>query len=826
MDKKNSVFLLAMIFAISFAYAKEVKYNDWVFADQPVVIDNQTYTFLISGSGDSLIIKSDNSFEEIEKNSCQFIGQKEFCVNGTSRLSDRSGYKAYLSLYYVKPKIEITRTVDNNILKVGEKSIFEVQITNTGDFQAKDINYIEEFPTELMLESVGGDCEKNGNKAIFNGDIGSQKQISCTYTIIALDTVDSTLNSAVFYNDGFSDKAVYSSGIRMYASSILVVVMEPIKSNLQLGEETELFINFSNSEDNDIDINMLDLKIPDSLVVTETKLEKKSNSISWSGVVEKESTKSLSIKLKAIKTGSVFIQGILKYEYDNTLFENPSLKADFNIEEKGIALNASFSEGQRIEANQNFQMRLRGQNLNEFTSINSINVLFETSLMHLPNKTITSVSKNSTSLFINLESLVPDVNTTIEYPLKVNISYYSEYGEYFSLQKNYMLIVEPINKIQILKTISPATIEENEIAEVTVELLNDRATDVKNVLVEDIVPGEFSVEGVTTAFVDLAKSERKKIYSYKIKTGTVLNETIYLLNTTVKYGEEGISYVFTDNSLLTVSPKSLRLSAEKSVQKSECYLGELLNVKYTIENIESEPAFDLILESTENNYVDTINYFNQTIAKLNPGEKIVFEKEYIRPKKEGSIIIDGSVLHFKDKNGRIENITTSSFTLSAKDSKIEGPAIMLIKSSSAFSANLNTIIEITLSAQNIGNEKGDFRIVDGNKEWKIALDPKQEWKTLYNISLDFIGEMEVNEAFAYYTFMSNSYRAESNMLKIRVVDGAANENQDMSSMAGTDSGILNNGSALNETKKSSLYEKSLLKKLVDWFKNFFKKKQP
>ncbi|MBN2422118.1 hypothetical protein JXB41_02735 [Candidatus Woesearchaeota archaeon] len=817
---KKIILILGFLILIPVISAKELVYNDWVFNNQTIYLDSKEYAFLVSNAGNNLIVKFDGYFEVIDKRECILVSPREFCFNGSSYSNEINDFKAYIEISYLKPELEIRRTIDNNILKVGEDANFEIEITNTGDITSKDADFIEEFPAQVVIKSVSGACDKIGNKISWHGDIKTNEIISCEYEIYTTEKIDSVLKAAVFYNDGFSDQVTYSGPIHLYSSSILGMDFSATKDQIQINENTELFINLTNTEGEAIEITKLEIKIPDELIVDKTSLEKENNVYKWEGKIKSNDAKSLSFLLSGKLTGVSVINGNMEYEYNNIEFKNLNFKTNVKVKEQGLEIDSSLADNTRYDSNQNIAFRVKVNNKNEYSDIKNIEFNIDTELFYVDNKSLDSIEKNRTALVLNMNSPVANVYTTENFPVLINISYESVYGEKFfqSLTRN--IIVEPIKKIIIKKTISPVSVEEKKQAVVKVDITNERNIDLENIYVSEFLPSGLSIEGPVSAIVELKKGETKTAYSYKIIVQEVQNTSNFILNTTAKYSKDEKSYLFTGSGTLEVIPKKLKISVQKSVTEKEVYMGEIIPVKYVIENQEQEPAFNLILYASENNYIDTLNNFNFSIPKLNPGEKIIIEKEQIRPKKTGEIIIDSSVIYYEDIKGRISSTESSSFALNVKESHSKGPVIIIEKSSDIYVTDVNDNVEITLKIKNTGDEDADIALSDNDKTWGMKISANKEEIINYNLSFPDPGEITLGRAYAYYTYLNNEYRTCSNQIKVKVMEEEKNSEEENQLTESEE-----NNEPLTNTGKEpeSNLKKNIFRRFFDWIFSVFKK---
>jgi len=810
---------LLLILLLPFAIGKDIAYSDWVYNNQTLTLDGAQFHMLIGNDGHALIVKEGDMLETIPLDACGSIRQREICFNASVYMRESKDYKAFVDIYYVKSAVTIDRTITNNILKIGEKATFETVIRNTGTEAIRGLRYVEEFPKAIVIDSVHGACDMRSSSVVWEGNLAPGAEESCEYTIYAQDIMDTTIRAAAYYNNGFTDEIAYSGTIRMYATPVLAINFTSVRDRMQISQMNELWINITNTETEDIRIDSFELEVPSGLTVVETGLTKEEGLYGWHGTIKPGETRKLFMKVSGKLRGTWVLQGTMEYEYDGIAFVNQNIKKQLTVEEMGLEINQSIPNNHKIEANQDLLLRIRAKNLNEFADMKDARFTAETALFSIQNRSILLLDKNRTTLIHQMEASVPDVNTTTVYPITINISYSSPFGERFSRQVVTNVIVEPIKKLVIKQTLSSETVEEDGYVTVKVDVLNQRNMDVQNVLISDLVPSGLVIEGPTSSIIDLAQEQEKTAYTYRIKAPIVINDTLFEINTTARYSWEEKSYLFMSSKTLKVKPRTLRIAISKNPSQPSAYLGELVPVKYIIENNEQDPGYGLVLFATEHEFFDTVNFHNYTLKELSPAERIVIEKEFIRPKKAGSHTIDGSILSYDDVNGRSDDITSASFAFEAKEGKIQGPAIMLRKNVAEPVVFAGNITLVTLSVENIGSEGISSTITDNGEAWSFDLAPGQMKNLSYFLRFDEEGEEALPRAHAYYSYLGSDLRAVSNIVKVLVkhpsdtIDLPEEEIVEL------------NSTALNESQAVITEEKgpNIFQRFISWIKGLFRR---
>ncbi|MBU0758700.1 MAG: DUF11 domain-containing protein, partial [Nanoarchaeota archaeon] len=803
--------------------ASEIAYSDWIYNNQTLELSNAKYTFLLGSKGQSLLIKFDAELKTLNKNECIDLSQTTICFNSSQYLPDLRDYKAYVDIVYYKPEIEIDRSVDNNILKIGESAVFTVVIKNKGEYEAKDIVFTDEFPKEFHIDDITGECIIDDDKIYWKGNLDVAESKTCTYTFYTSEEVDVNLNAAAEYYDGFSSQTKYSDETHIYSSSVLKIEIRTTKSKVQIGEEVEVSLNLTNLEEKKIEISNLQISFPEGLIIDRAPLSKKGNAYIWDGELEAEKKEDFTFKLRGKLTGVSVVQGTLDYEYEDIVFPNIAFKEKIEVEEKGITFDSNIADNKKFDANQKIEFILKAKNNNIYTDLIDIDLKFETELLKFPADEFDMIEKNRTKVIVNGNSFAPDANTTIKYPVNVTLNYDSLYGEHFEESLYFNIIVEPIKKLVITKSYNPGTIEEGQVSEITVNVKNERNTDIDNIFVYETLPAGLKIDGSTSNYINLKKGETKTAYTYKITGPSLFNDTEYEINSSARYEEEdGKNYLFIGSQILKVVPKRLQITITKQIPNQELYAGQYIPVTYTLQNKEKDPAFNLVLHASEGQGYDTVNNFVFLLPTLNPGETVKIQKEQIRPKKEGKIVVDGSLLEYEDKAGRSGQALSSSVSLDVKESFFEGPAVIIEKSANTSIAAVGDPVKITVKFENIGSDRASINVRD-IAEHLIDVDAGESEEISYDLILEEEGEIELLRTEAEYSYQNNVYHTFSNKYKIKVLKEKLPDE--------TSADIAVDSTSNDETNSSntdlsggSLYERSVLKKIIDWFKGLFRKK--
>jgi len=774
MNIKKALLLFVFLFFLNLVFASDLIFDDWVYHQSNITLDDKVFNFRISSQGNALQVSSGSDMIILNKDTCKkFDIKRQFCFNDTYyEEAGSTSNKAYVTIHYLVPKLNITRTIDNNILKVGEYATFESIIKNTGDISVRDVYFVDSFPDNILVKSAGT-CQHTDHAVSWNGDISSDQSIVCSYKITTTGAVDVNTIAKASYNDGFQDRTNYSSAIRIYSSSIFTVNSTVLNKTIEIGQETELRINITNTGDDRARVLNFTVKIPSGLNVTYSSIRKETENLySWSGDVFSNQSKDITIKFIGLKSKSSEIIMNAKYEYQDVIYEIPNIKNNVVIEDKGIELSSNLLSTEHIDSGQEKNIFFSVKNLNNYTDLKNVVLKVKSDLFPGGEYILSNLEKSSYKKIMDITLKIPDVNTTGAYTLKANVTYETLYGDSSSDAFQSTIYVEPVKKLIIGKTISPSSVEEKKEATVTVKIKNDRNTDVENVEVKEILSSGILQRGTTSTTIPLIKKgETKTAYTYTIISPDVINETIYTINTTAKYKQNEQEYLFFSSSSMTVIPKKLKIKITKRVADTDIYKGEIVNVLYTLKNEEAESAKNLVLLFAENEKYDAINVFNYSLASLNPGEEVTVEKEQVRPKEASDkLVLDGSKLYYEDMKGAKFNATSDSLSLKVKDTYMQGPAILLQKTLDAYSVNRSDEVTVLIQLKNIGDESVNLIIRDGDRNWNETVKANSEIALSYKTRFYNPGEFILPKVYAFYDYLGNRYKVSSNVIKINVID--------------------------------------------------------
>lgn len=809
--KKIFLYLIFLILLINIALAETVSYQGWIYNTKTFDFDGTLYRVLISNNGNTLILNAETTIS-VSLGNCYSKDYTKFCYNISTYDIDQKDYKAYIYVSYRQPEIEIERDVDNNILEVGEEASFITILENIGDEDAEDVVFLEDFPENVEITRVKN-ADIKDRSVYWKGDLDAGDTRTIEYDIKSLGKIDQYIKSSVNYFDGFEQQQVFSEQIRLYSTPILSITLDTDKEDYEIDEDIDFTLNIKNNGDKDIDVNELNINIPNNIEV-----EKKSSVFDlidskyvWDGTLSQGQNKTFSFDLKAKNIGLSFIVVNGDYKYKNINHEIPNTQHGFLVHNEGIELTSSLDSTEYVNSNEIKRIYVKVMNQNSFSNINDLVFRVSTELPGFENHTYSNVGTNDTIYLLDTEIRMPNLEAEKAYKIRFNLSYKTEDGDLFSEKLDRVVVVRPIKKIVITPSFSSTTPNEKDPITITVKAKNPGSNTINSVSISSVIPELFTIKGATSSYFSINSSEEKEVLSFTLIPDLVNYETDANITFHLNYVNENKEYDIDSSTLLKISPVIPDMSVEKKVSKSELYEGEMFTTTYTIKNNDDKPVYDLKLYLTQDQYFDSLNVFNYTYDKLDPGETLIFDKEELRAKKLGTFTLKDSILYFKDENERIFNKSASQPQITIKESHIQGPALVVMQNSSEEAiTNKPYLIEIKFT--NFGNKPADI-IINGNSQ-----NIEEEFIYYEEKIFENPGTYTIPKKYYEYDYMGNIARVYTNELTVNVIKEIVIDNE------------INNNETISDNITNTdidtepVQKKSFFGSIYRWFKNLFTKR--
>ena len=809
MRARYLILLLTFILVLNIVNAENLAYEGWTYNNRYVLFEDINYKVQISKSGNQLLLMGEEETEVLDLERCLEREYWKFCYNLSAYDTDKEDYKAYFYIYYIQPDLTITRTVDDNILDLGDSANFVVTITNIGATIAKDVVFIDDFPKNAEIQSVDNDAEIINNSVYWEGELEKGESLVFEYKIKSIGDIDQYLKASVEYYDGFKKVEKYSNAIRLYSFSILEMTLSADKDDYQLGEDIDFSLLLDNNGDEEADVTSFTMNIPESIKVKERpdELEKSGNQYKWTGELDPGEDKEFKFLLSGTKTGVFFITANGEYRYKGHKYLIDDDKEGFVTHNEGVEIITSLKNVEYVSSNQLIIIFVKVKNKNSFSKVKNVELVTTTDLINIDKTRYGSIDSNQTILMLNNQLRAPHVTEDESYPITFNVTYVTEDDVEFSSYVEKKIIVKPAQMVKIIPTISPTSVLEDRPVRITVGLENPSLNDIKEIYLSTTLPKNFSVEGITSGYTDLNSDQKKTVISFNLIPGLIPEDTVFELNFTASYIDDNSDFEVTETRDLNVQRNIPKVNVQKIISQTSAYQGELIQVSYKIENKDSNPVYDLVMHATKAQDLDTVSVFSYDIPRLDPGEIITFDVEKIRAKKTEKIDVGRSTLTLKDKYSRSFDIYSGGLTMNVEEAEINGPSIYIEKSveNELIAPGEFTILIINLT--NYGVKRAVGNLTDFNDPVDVPIYGNKIFQK--NISFDEEGIHTIPMSVYYYTSLDKPVRAYSNEVIVTVLNKTKKQDDII---------IEKEPDLIGEEPEQKV---SFIEKILTWFKGLF-----
>ena len=749
--------------------ASDKLYDSYVFSGQSITIDNNVYMIYLNENYNSLLISTNNNFFTVGYGSCETYGNLNFCFNETKYDIDKRDYKAKVIVYRYAPTISISRTISKTKLYVGDSSEINVLIKNNGPKIASNVSYIDEMPSDIVIEECSG-CDIVNNSVVWNGNLATGKDVDFSYKIKPLKKMSRYLKARLDYFDGYSMKEKYSSSLKIDVKPIIDIDYRFVDVNYTIGygkswkniksekssaigEEFVLLVNLTNKNDNKEIKSNISIYVPEGIYfegstsiyryVSKNDTEKighesvsyNNNTISFSYDSKANESKIVALKFygKYVVSSDFVIK--MSYSKGKDFYSISPLLCHFEVKNIDLKIWSSLDDKQHFDSNQEFWLRTSVQNVNDYSKLKNIrvtiNTTFNISRFGIKKSYwINQINESDYVVLFNKKIVMPYVNKTTGFNFDVCADYETEFGDRFKICDKKKFYIDPIKAVVIEHSVK-TSVEEGDEFDVITYVKNIRNDVINDIEVSDNpifyetynnidIKKKISVDGVTSRVIDINPDDKIAVYSYEITAPDVRKEGVIKIETTAIYKEDNITYNYTKTTDVKVKPKKLNIGVSKSVD-TNVFIGQIVEYKITIENKDSEAIKDIEIKPILQQDVDWM-MDNSTIriGKLDPGEKIT-KTLWFRPKYNGTIRLNGTIVFYSDYYGNIFNITTSSTKINVDYSYAQGPLVLATIETDKRDVNVSDVVYYSLVLRNIGEENANVTIYNGNLNKTIYL---------------------------------------------------------------------------------------------------------
>jgi len=385
-----SIFILLFLIPNAFSLYEEKIFSETVEDKDLVEISEKLFKFRIDSTSNKVVIDIiDDTSVIIRGGECEITGNFDICISNITfsyrNLEDYVDvYKALVSVYQIKSKLDTTHTILNDKILIDEETTAELTIENTADLVAEDVVATMEIPPSLQILDTEG-CKKSLNTITFKEDVHPKQIKKCTYKVKGLTEDDFDLKADISFFDGAENVNTTSDTIsgKVYPTS-LKMISKLDKKNFDIKEKFDLKINFQNINDQyDMSVSKFNIKIPPKfLILNKPKVTTENNQIiGWAGTLKPEETQNFTIQLQALRSGEYSV--IIETNYKINRFSRSSeSKTDIEISCNCPYIQHDFSQGIAV-ANQRLGLKVYLTNPNPDNTFSSVEVGYSTNIPNI-----------------------------------------------------------------------------------------------------------------------------------------------------------------------------------------------------------------------------------------------------------------------------------------------------------------------------------------------------------------------------------------------------------------------------------------------------------
>ncbi|MFH1133605.1 MAG: hypothetical protein V1735_03880 [Nanoarchaeota archaeon] len=646
--------LLLLLLAPAPALADTLVYSGWILNGDDLTINRDVFTILFSTTT-KIYAQQLDTFLSVQNGSCGTTDHAMICLDTTTYDTTAKRYKALVRAYALMPSISVTRSIDKTTIPLKDTALVTTTISNTGSNVADNGYFLDDFGDDFVVTEIDmGTAE--GGKAYWEGALGKDQSRTITYRIQPQQATERSFKASYSYFDGFENKTTYSGDIKIIANPFLKLVSTTPRTDVPLGWRSNITVNLSNDYDHATNITAFSVSFSDGLLITEypTSMRRDRNTFRWDGIIDENRTihkKSFFFRFLTVRSGGNAIIATGSYKDDEGMPRSLFLKQDISTTfSDRTVLSSSLLSGEQFESLEVKQLKVWVQNENHAINYSNVSVSFTSSLLNLSNLSL-RLDAGDQAKVIDLAVTMPKANATVSDTLAITAAFTTSFGESGKEELRLPFTLQPVKDLEITQDISKPVLEGDEETVIRVYATNHRTVDISNVRITDSVP-DFVMTGSNQALLTVNHGDKKEAYQYVLKAPRLSQERVYNLTTTANYSDNRSGYAYTRRSQITVKPKRLALTLSSQFTDSSLYRGQLAQVKYTITNSDTEPAFDVKLFFPVQAETAIVGDTSYAIERLDPGESFYLTTAgRMIFKMNGSILVMKPAISFSDQFG-------------------------------------------------------------------------------------------------------------------------------------------------------------------------------
>jgi hypothetical protein len=661
----------------------------------------------------------------------------------------------------LSPEIEVTRSVDDSTVYLGQKAIVNLNIKNNGDSKVEGFKVFEAYPLHMEIVSIKGDkTVREGSSVVTKiAVLQPGDSIDIEYVIRPIEDIDVSLK-ATFEYDYLGTKIEETTAIlSLNVEEVLDYESTFLPESPALQNETTLIANLTNKDTSDsIMIREFHMAIPEGIEIIDVEnvtikdgevgfeqlsigpeesilfkivfTAENPESYPFAGWTvytynDAEQKKVISSSVSFTNPNPTAITAALKFLGSNMLEKEAGklwilLKNDDDYKYKDITINVSSP----LFGNKTFYIE-------EFISgaYESVEVIDFTA-PNVTEETIFTATLKGTAKSERIDILT---------------------GEEFviGLSTTSSITIIPVSEaFGVTSTIEPYAPFQNDTVTVVVSVNNrlDR-TSMPFVEARESVPGWLIMKDKKKLEnVFLIEPGRSVIaYSYELQIPFYLESQAPNVTTTVT----ALDYTKQFTTTLPLQLRDPPVVTLTATVPSEVVQGVQIPVSYSVSNTGEVTAYNVWIDYRPTPGIEVIEEPVQAIDNLEEGETITLTKLF-RPVKSGTINWEHPELIYHDMYGNRLNATIPITEISVDVAGSIPPLLEIEKNITFITPHL---VNITLYVSNKGATATELRMNDSKHSWVIPVNAKSAQEVSY--LLDITGSGNLSVPGAVYSYASN-----------------------------------------------------------------------
>ncbi len=558
-------------------------HNDWHYSGDTFTVDGEVIMLTHYDFYDNTVILSVNKNTYIiAEGGCKETATKKYCI--TDLFQDLAGSeeddpikfeggKAYAGIKVListrGPDIEVSRSFSNTNPELNQEVTVTITIDNDGIEGTDSFVYEESFPAGVVITSFSLGTGMTSRSIRYGANLPAKSSKSFAYTFKVTDYLDFS-NSGKF-NYTYAGKKTSST-----TSSVNIKIKKPYELTASLSpdsieagvEKSTLTVKIDDTSAKDIDVLELKIITPPlvSVLVAPTELTRDNNKYSWKGVVKPDTSKTITLQLKPVKSGQYQIPVSIKIkDYVGKEFsENKTVTLKANV--KALEPILSVLETTVAEGGL-FRVAFSVKNPNVNIGFRNIRAKIKSEIFPELNIELAELMAGKIELLIVNDTLAaPFVDEKKSYEIEAQGSYETTTSEYFNFSKKASITVTPIKDIiTITQSSEKLEVVQGGNITLTIEIKNNNEETIQVGVYDDYPAALKLIGGKTSDTVSFDSSGKKQAYTYKLEVPLDYNQSEIKIITFATVG--GKNYAGNKTITIKVKPRPVETKNETAQEQ-------------------------------------------------------------------------------------------------------------------------------------------------------------------------------------------------------------------------------------------------------------------